>query len=267
MSPTLQSALLGILQGLTEFLPVSSSGHLVLLQLWLGEAFAFAEDAVAFDLVLHVATLIPVLWFYRKDVLELATRPQRNARYIGLLVLATLPTAVIGLLLKDTFETLFHTPRAVAAALFVTGALLASTRWTDRGDASTGEPPASSPGPMAPWVALVIGVAQGLAITPGISRSGSTIATALLLGVGRGEAARFSFLLSVPAIAGACVLVAKDGVSFESALWGPLAVGFGAAALVGYAALRWLVRLVRRGRLYRFAFYVVPLAALAWLAA
>lgn len=260
MPAWLQSLVLGILQGLTEFLPVSSSGHLVLLQLWLGDAFAFAESAVAFDLALHVATLIPVLWFYRKDVFELAGAPQRNLRYIGLLVVATIPTAVIGLLFKDVFESLFHTPRAVSVALFVTGALLASTRWTDRRpDANRLQIGFTS--------AIIIGVAQGLAITPGISRSGATIATALLLGAGRAEAARFSFLLSVPAISGASVLVAKDGVAFPASLWGPLAIGFIMAAAVGYTALRWLVRLVRAGRLYRFAFYVVPLAALAWLAA
>jgi undecaprenyl-diphosphatase len=259
MPAGLQSLLLGVLQGLTEFLPVSSSGHLVLLQLWLGDAFAFAAEAVAFDLVLHVATLLPVLWFYRADISRLAGAPLANARYIGLIVVATLPTAVIGLLLKDTFETLFHTPRAVAGALLATGLLLSSTRWTDV---------ASRPRREIGWgMALAIGVAQGLAITPGISRSGSTIATALLLGVDRAEAARFSFLLSIPAITGAAVLVAKDGVSFPGSLWGPLAIGFFAAAVTGYVALRWLVRLVRGGRLYRFAFYVVPVAVIAWLSA
>lgn len=259
MPAWIQSLALGVLQGLTEFLPVSSSGHLVLLQLWLGDAFAFAQSAVAFDLTLHVGTLLPVLWFYRRDVFELAGAPRKNLRYIGLLVVATIPTALIGLLFKDMFESLFHTPRTVSVALFVTGALLASTRWTDRS-------PESDRRGIGFASALIIGVAQGLAITPGISRSGATIATALLLGAGRAEAARFSFLLSVPAIVGASVLVAKDGVAFSPSLWGPLAIGFLAAAVVGYAALRWLVRLVRAGRLYRFAFYVVPLAALAWLA-
>jgi len=254
----LQSLLLGILQGLTEFLPVSSSGHLVLLQLWLADAFAFGANAVAFDLALHVATLIPVLWFYRSDVTTLARSPHRHGRYIGLLFLATIPTALIGLLLKDTFEALFHTPRAVAVALFVTATLLASTRWTDRTRAETRA--------LTPATAVVIGLAQGLAITPGISRSGSTIAAALLLGVGRAEAARFSFLLSVPAILGASILVAKDGVAFPADLWVPLVLGFVAAGSVGYAALRWLVHLVKRGALHRFAFYVAPLAVLAWLA-
>lgn len=259
MPAWLQSVLLGALQGLTEFLPVSSSGHLVLLQLWLGDAFAFAANAVAFDLALHVATLIPVLWFYRRDVRELAGRPRAHIGYIGLLVAATVPTALIGLFLKDTFEVWFHTPRAVAVALFVTGALLASTRWSDRPDRARR--------PLGLPVALAIGLAQGLAITPGISRSGATIATALLLGIGRAEAARFSFLLSVPAIAGASILVAKDGVVFQASLWGPLVLGFGVAAGVGYVALRWLVGLVKTGRLYRFAFYVVPVAAIVWVAA
>jgi len=267
VSAWIQSLLLGVLQGLTEFLPVSSSGHLVLLQSWLGASFAFADSAVAFDLVLHVATLIPVVWFYRRDVSTLLAQPRANAGYIGLLVLATLPTAVIGLALKDTFESVFHTPRAVAIALLATGALLASTRWTDRGARGSAQAPSREGGyrSITPLAALAIGIAQGLAITPGISRSGSTIATALLLGIERSEAARFSFLLSIPAIAGAAVLVAKDGVSFSSGQSSSLAVGFLAAAGVGYIALRWLVQLVRSGRLYRFAFYVVPLAGLALL--
>ncbi len=253
MPAWLQSLLLGALQGLTEFLPVSSSGHLVLLQAWLGDVFAFADSAVAFDLALHVGTLLPVIFFYRRDLEAIVMHPRREWSLIVQLGLATLPTVVIGLGLRDVFEELFHTVPAVAVAMLFTGVLLASTRWSE---ARSGRVT------MNIGRAIIIGCAQGLAITPGVSRSGTTIAVALLLGVGREEAARFSFLMSIPAIAGAALLVAKDGVPFGREQAIPLALGFVTAAVVGYAALRWLVFIVKRGRLYRFAWYLVPLALL-----
>lgn len=266
----LQALILGIVQGLTEFLPVSSSGHLVLAQALFGESFEFRHMAVAFDLVLHVGTLLPVLWFYRRDlrrILESFLRggPFRepgglmgwlraeDARWLAFAVaLGTLPTAAMGILLKDLFEGLFHSPQAVCFALLITGTLLFSTRFlaaTDRRARALGV-----------GVALAVGVAQGLAITPGISRSGSTIAVGLLLGLDRELAARFSFLLSIPAILGAAVLVAKDGVTLPAGAGPALAVGFISSMVVGYAALVLLVALVRRGGLHNFAYYLWPVA-------
>lgn len=264
----LQALLLGIVQGLTEFLPVSSSGHLVLLQSWFGEDFAFADAVVLFDLVLHLGTLLPVLIFYRNDILRLvasllgrgeAASVRADRRFIGWILVATVPTGLAGVLLKDLFEQLFHSVEAVAVALLATGVLLFASGWADR----TGRPRRE-----LDWkLALVVGCAQALAITPGVSRSGSTISVALLLGVERSEAARFSFLMSVPAIAGAAVLQAKDGLSLAPAQWVPLALGFAASFGTGVLALGWLVRLVRGGRFYRFGFYVLPLAAAVGLAA
>ncbi len=277
MHDWLQAALLGLVQGLTEFLPVSSSGHLVLLQQWLGESFFATDQALLFDLVLHLGTLLPVLWYYRANLGSIvgawtgggSPRPADATgplawlradpdRWLGFLVaVGTIPTALIGLALKDVFESLFHGIRPVGIALMVTGALLMATRWRSGGTAHAAS--------IGIGTALLVGFAQGLAITPGISRSGTTIAVALFLGFDRELAARFSFLLSVPAILGAVVLLAKDGVPFDGAALGALVVGFLTAMLVGYGALVLLVALVKRGGLHRFAWYVWPLGLAAIL--
>ena len=274
MNEWLQAALLGLVQGLTEFLPVSSSGHLVLAQQILGEDFFAAGDALFFDLLLHVGTLLPVLVFYRRDLVAIlaALRPppggesppslrQRlpNDPKLQLalgVVLATIPTGLMGIFLEDHFERLFHSVRPVAAALAATGCLLLATKWFEGRDKRPG---------ISPRIALVIGVVQGLAITPGVSRSESTIAAALFFGIDREAAARFSFLLSIPAILGAVVLKARHGIPLDSVAWGPALLGFAVAAGSGYGALVFLVALVRKGRLYRFAGYLLPLAVLAWI--
>lgn len=271
----LQALILGVVQGLTEFLPVSSSGHLVLFQQWLGDAFMFAEDAVIFDLVLHVGTLLPVLFFYRADLVAIVQslfsggedlkqkgpvgwlQADRHRWLAVCVVLATIPTGAMGVGLKDVFESLFHDGRAVCGALFFTGCLLYATRFFGRGDVGRRE--------LTIPVALLIGVAQGFAITPGISRSGSTIAIALLLGLDRDLAARFSFLLSIPAILGAVVLIAKDGVALGDEHVSALVVGFLAAMLVGYAALVMLVALVKRGGLHKFSYYLWPVAIVGFI--
>lgn len=269
----LQALILGVLQGLTEFLPVSSSGHLVLFQQWLGEGFTFLEQAVAFDLVLHVGTLLPVLWFYRKTLRDImrgifASSPLSHEggvsswlradpdRWLAAMVVAaTIPTGLMGVGLKDQFEKIFHSTTAVCIALLVTGALLYSTKLFAR----SAEAPDAA---LTLKSALLIGLAQGFAITPGISRSGSTIAVALLLGLPRELAARFSFLLSIPAILGAVVLVMKDGVPMKDSAWAALAIGFVSSMLVGYAALVMLVALVKKGGLHNFAYYLWPAAVL-----
>lgn len=247
---------LGLLQGLTEFLPVSSSGHLVLFQ-----QFVEVEgDDVLFDLVLHVGTLLPVLYFYRRDVALLVTDPilgkgpwlRRPGVKLGLLlVLATLPTGIIGVLLEDYFEHLFQTPAALVITFAITGGLLYASRFFSGGrvDLST----------MTWWHALVLGVAQGMAITPGISRSGTTIVVAMLLGMSPIFAARFSFLMSVPAILGALVLKLDD---IEPGVIDPLALGMGGVTALasGYAALVLLVMVIKRRSLSAFAWY-------AWAAA
>jgi undecaprenyl-diphosphatase len=269
MDAWLQAVFLGVIQGLTEFLPVSSSGHLVLAQAWLGEAFVFADQAVMFDLVLHIGTLLPVIYFYRRDLRAVFgayspehwrhIRPDPVAwlksdpnRWLGFLVcVATVPTGIIGLSFKDTFEGLFLNVPAVCISLGITGVLLMATRIFEK--------PGSDRDLSVP-LALLIGAVQGIAVTPGISRSGSTIAVALLIGVSRVHAARFSFLMSLPAILGAVVLKSREGLVGAADHWAMLVVGFLVSAMVGYLALRTLVLLVRHGNFYRFAYYVWPLA-------
>ncbi|MBX2800028.1 MAG: undecaprenyl-diphosphate phosphatase [Myxococcales bacterium] len=247
---------LGVTQGLTEFLPVSSSGHLVLFQQFVD----VGSDEVLFDLVLHVGTLIPVLWFYRDWVGKLIMDPfvgegpwleRTGVRWIGLLVAASIPTAIIGLAFEDLFDALFATPAALAVTFSITAILLLLTRPFDRShmDRSLSWP-----------IAVVLGIAQGFAITPGISRSGTTIAIALMLGLQREQAARFSFLMSVPAITGGLLLKLRDADTAALDL-GQMAVGGTAALITGYLALVLLVRLVRAGRMWAFAGYCFFAAA------
>lgn len=249
----LQAIALGVLQGLTEFLPISSSGHLVLGQVALG----LQEPQLLFDVLLHVGTLAAVLYFYGRDVwrilraclLALAGRREDrpSARTGGLIILGTIPAALVGLLLEDFIERAFGSPRAVSFALLATGALLYFTKSVPAG--ARGEDQVT-------WRdALLIGVFQAFAILPGISRSGSTIACALFLRIEREHAARFSFLLSIPAIGGAFVLKARHLAQISSPDILPFLVGTIAAAGTGVLALAWLLRLVRGGNLRGFAYY------------
>lgn len=264
----LEALVLGIVQGATEYLPVSSSGHLVIAQ----HLFGLEEPALFFDIVLHLGTLVAVVWYYRRDLVKLALetfealrelasghswketlRSYPGFRFALLIFVGTIPTAVIGIAFEDTFERLFESVRLVGLMLILTGTVLLLTRLARGGGRDAAE---------MRWPdALIIGVVQGMAITPGISRSGVTIAAALLLGIERETAARYSFLLSIPSILGALLLRmggAEDGVGTAA-----LVVGFVAAALTGYLCLTLLVRLVKRGRLSWFAPYCFALGLLA----
>jgi len=259
MNDTLSAGILGIVQGLTEFLPVSSSGHLVLFQ----SRLPVSGDTVAFDLGLHLGTLLPVLWVYRQDLIGVVRDSlqgsgpllqRRGVRLMALVVLGSIPTAAIGLSLEHVFEAMFSNTLSVGIAFGITGTLLWLTRRAGQG---------SQDETSMPWrSALVIGLVQGLAITPGISRSGSTIAAAMFLGIEREAAAKYSFLLSIPAILGAFVLKA-GGLDLGAGNLVPLLTGFLTAAITGYLALRLLLRFVRSGSLDKFAFYLWPLAAVS----
>jgi undecaprenyl-diphosphatase len=259
MNESIAAAILGVVQGVTEFLPVSSSGHLVLFQSHL----PVMGDHVAFDLGLHLGTLLPVLAIYRKDIAGILNDAFRGEgswlsrpgiRLMLMVVVGSIPTAAIGLAFEDVFEAMFSDTLSVGVAFAVTGTLLWFTR-----RARTGSTTETT---MSIGQALAIGTIQGLAITPGISRSGSTIALALFLGLDREAAARYSFLLSIPAIVGAFILKAPD-LETAGAAWQPLVIGFITAAVTGYFALHLLLRFVRSGNLDRFAWYLWPLAAVA----
>jgi len=247
---------LGIVQGLTEFLPVSSSGHLVLIQ----QFFSLPGDKLFFDLALHVGTLMPVLWVYRADLLRMIRAPftesgpiaeRPGTRLMGLILLGSVPTAAIGLGFEDLFEQLFATPAALTITFAITGWLLFFSGHAKQGDSAEMD--------MKAWQAIVIGIAQGLAITPGISRSGTTIAVALFLGMRREYAARFSFLLSIPAISGAFLLKLKDITPADIQLDATLLGAF-AALVSGYLALTLLIKLVKSGDFSRFAWYAWAVA-------
>ncbi len=252
----LQALALGIVQGLTEFIPVSSSGHLVVLPWLLG----WPEPSVAFDATLHLGTLLALLVYLWSDIWSilgawLAGWRHRNwsapaGRLGWLIILATIPAVVAGVVLEEQFTVLFGSPGFVGAALVLTGCILVlSERFGSRlwGLEKLG---AGS--------AVVIGVAQAVAITPGISRSGATIATGLAFGLSRTAAARFSFLLGMPIIAGAglsqlvSLLRHGGGAGVGAAT---LAVGFLAAAVSGYLCISFLLAYLRRGSLYIFAAY------------
>ncbi len=262
----LYALILGLIQGLTEFLPVSSSGHLVIAQQFLG----LKEPNLLFDTWLHFATLIAVCFFYRRDIIDIlkdlwsqakaalgkksdAFSPDRPAILGWLVVLASVPTALIGFLAKDYFEELFGSTHSVAVALLITATLLIATKFIKTQDKG-----------LTWWKALLIGLIQGLAITPGISRSGSTIALALFLGISATKSARFSFLLSIPAICGALLLQVLHLGSADLTLlqnsWPALALGFVAAMASGLLALILLVKLLKAQKFYLFAPYLVIIA-------
>jgi undecaprenyl-diphosphatase len=265
-----QAVVLGVVQGLTEFLPVSSSGHLVLGQQLLG----LNEPELLFDISVHVGTLVAVIIFFRRDVARLISAAWRLAgmllRPVGLrkrvladeqvrlgllIVLGSVPTAIVGLALNQFAEQLFTSARLVGVALLATGGLLITTR--------LGQPPSRNGRPLTAGRVLAIGLAQGLAVIPGISRSGTTIAVAMHLGIDRESAARFSFLLSIPAITGAALLGARDLTALPPETLGILLAGTAAAGVVGYLALWMLVYLVRKGNLYLFSPYCIALGLAA----
>jgi undecaprenyl-diphosphatase len=260
----LEALALAIIQGLTEFLPVSSSGHLVLAQTFFGIEPA---SAFVYDIILHLGTALAALVFYRRDVagvLRGLLPPYRQVpqnllvarRLLLLLLAATVPTAVIGLSFKDFFEGLFASPTAVVAALAVTGTFLI---------ASSLLPTTTLAVENAPWWrAAIIGVAQGIAIVPGISRSGSTIVAGLAVGLRRDDAVRFSFLLALPAICGAALLELRHPPAGSPGVPVALAAaGFAAAAATGYLAILLVLRWTRAGKLWQFGLYCWAVAGLA----
>ena len=256
----LQAIGLGIIQGVTEFLPISSSGHLVIFQ----KLFGVSKHDLAFDIAVHVGTLLSVATIYRKVLWEIIEDIFRYAKVRNLnpginttfrVVVGTLPTAAIGLTFMDQFKALFSQMHMVGFFLLLTGFLLFLTRWK-KGESNIGEVDSASQVAVISWRnAFLIGIAQGLAIAPGISRSGITIATGILLGERRQSVTVFSFLLAIPAIVGAAVLEMRDVVwSSEQIL--VLLIGLLVAYLAGLGGLMAVIKLVHQGRLQIFSAYL-----------
>lgn len=255
----LESLILGIVQGLTEFFPVSSSGHLVMMQELLGFQ---PGGGIVFEVAVHVATLVAILIFYRRPVAQLAvgtlTGKRYALRYVGKLFLGTLPAVAVALLAREFIESTFETPMVAGCMLLVTGFIVWSTRYTIH-SGKTLEPTWGG--------ALVIGCAQAFAILPGISRSGSTVAAAMAMGMAPAAAAEFSFLLGVIAMAGAAVLLLPDIANADQALLGNIAVGGISALVSGLAALAAFVWMLKTKRFYIFSGYawLVGGAFIGWL--
>jgi undecaprenyl-diphosphatase len=247
----LQSIFLAVVQGLTEFLPISSSGHLVFFQ----SLFGLKESPVFFDVMLHLGTLLSVAVYFRRDILTIIKgivstlrrkeENQEGTRLFLWIILASIPTGLMGLFFKDWFESLFSKPKIVGGMLILTGLILWLTRWAKK----VGKPI----GRMRWLDAILIGIAQGVAIIPGISRSGATISTGLFSGLDRELAGKFSFLLSIPAILGATLLEFK-GHGMASGLAIPL-IGSAVAFGVGILALTLLIRIIKMGKIFNFSYY------------
>jgi undecaprenyl-diphosphatase len=251
----IQALILGIVQGATEFIPISSSGHLVLVP-WL---LNWPEPGLVFDAIVHWGTLLAIMAVFWHDVLALAKAwvrsllernlDQPEARLAWLIAVGTVPGALIGFLGEEFFESLFSSAGWVAGLLLVTGCILALSERLGERKRSMAD---------LGWVdSILIGVAQGLAVAPGISRSGATIAMGLLRGVQRETAARYSFLLSTPIVLGAGLLqlVHLFQAGGEGAPWASVLLGFLAAAISGYVCIKFLLAYLQRGRLYVFATY------------
>lgn len=257
----IQGIIIGIVQGLTEFLPVSSSAHLVFIQNILG-----VESSLAFDTFLHLGTLIAVLWFFRWDIIKMirswilsiedliqgrfqegfyADPYKRLAWYV---ILGTVPVGIVGVLFEDSVDALFAGALYVPAFfLFVTGTILYLSQRMASGNVNINN--------ISKKHALFMGLGQACAILPGLSRSGTTIAAGLTIGLDKEFAAKFSFILSIPAILGAFVLQAKDIGSALDVNFLPVILGFIASIIAGYMAIKWMLDLIKNRSLDIFAYY------------
>jgi len=263
----IHAILLGVIQGLTEFLPVSSSGHLVLFQ----RLFGISEPALLFDTMLHAGTLAAVVTVLWKDIWAILRK--LNQPLTLYLIIATVPTVIAALAFRKPLERAFETGHFLGFAFLMTSALLIAAELLARRDRSGSV--ASLPSFMNWLDALVIGLMQAVAIIPGVSRSGATLSGALSRGLNRDFAARFSFLLSIPAILGAIVFQLKDLVKGDAQAAGVSAAGgIGTAAMiagtisaavVGFFAVRLMLKIVREKSLWGFAVYTGVLGALVLL--
>ncbi len=245
-----EALILGVIQGLTEFLPVSSSGHLELGKVLLGDK-SLPEESLLFTVVVHAATALSTIVVFRKDILEILKglfqfKWNEQTEFSVKIIVSMMPAAVIGVLFNDQIEALFSKQiLLVGAMLIITGLLLFLADRAKRTDRK-----------VSYGNALIIGISQAIAILPGISRSGATISTSVLLGIDREKAARFSFLMVVPLILGKMAKDVMDGnISSETTDLMPLAVGFAAAFFAGLLACTWMISLVKKSQLRYFSYY------------
>ena len=247
----LEAIILGIIQGLAEFLPISSSGHLALGQY----IFGIDDHNLAFIIVVHIGTLIPVVIVYRKTIWELMKKPFQKMTY--LLIIATLPAAITGIFFEDMIEAALASVSFLAVGFVITGLVLIGTDRLRKTVKKSDE--------ITYLDAVLIGIAQAVAVFPGISRSGSTIAASLARGINREDAAKFVFLMSIPAILGGLLLqilhIVRGNILLENLDFMALGAGFLASALSGYLAINFMLAAIKKAKLSYFAYYVLALAA------
>jgi undecaprenyl-diphosphatase len=256
---TLQAIVLGSVQGLTEFIPISSSGHLVLVP----EALDWGHPGLAFDVMLHAASLLALLVYFSGDLLDMARGVLQGndfqRRLFGFLAIGTVPAVLAGLFLGDYFEETFEDAEASALQLLITAVILVGAeqalRYHERKAANSGRD-LRHLGDMHAGDASAIGIAQAISIFPGISRSGSTIGAGLALGMKRDDSARFGFLLAIPALLGASLIQVPELRGTTLGLGAGIA-GFVASLVTSYAAIWGLIRYLRTNTLYPFALYCV----------
>ena len=261
MLDILSAIILGAVQGISEFLPISSSGHLVLVPALLG-----IETGLAFDTILHIGTLVAIFTFFWKDIInlikgfilsiidltegvdifkrELHRVPEK--RFAWLIIVGTIPTGIMGILLKDAIETIFRGTLFVGIFLLVTAAVLYYSERHSSGQITQKD--------MSFKQALIVGICQGLAVFPGISRFGFTIASGLCLGLNREYAARYSFLLSIPAVIGAGLIQIKDIATLDASV-SVLLAGFISSVIFGYLSIKLLMKMIKGWSLDIFAYY------------
>jgi undecaprenyl-diphosphatase len=262
----LQAAVLGVVQGLTEFLPISSSAHLVLVPHLLN----WPEPSLSFDVFLHLATSGALIAYFWDDILRIIkawlggfrrgdTFTNPESRLGWLIIVGTLPAVLAGIFFMEFFENLFSLPLTVSLLLIVTGILLWGSERLSKQEKGLRE--------LNLLDSLVVGLAQALAIAPGISRSGATIVGGRVRGLGREAAARFSFLLAIPVTIGAGVAQLSQASVRGAGDFAVFAVGFLTAAVFGYLAIKYLLAYLRRGKLYVFAYYcwIVGAASIMWI--
>jgi undecaprenyl-diphosphatase len=261
-----QAIVLGAVQGLTEFVPVSSSAHLVLVPFLLG----WTIPTLAFDVAIHVGTLLALVAYFWRDLVAIVAGAARAAarrgddrdrlqgRLAAMLLVGSVPAGAAGLLLGSVFEGLFERPMFVATELLITAVLLVTGEAVYRRRSDDDRRGMDEVGV---WDALTMGALQALAISPGISRSGATIVGGLFRGLARDAAARFSFLLSIPAIIGAAIVAVPDVPAGTD--WGPTVAGTAVAAVSGFAAIAFLLRYLRTRTMHPFAVYCVAFSAVS----
>lgn len=258
MNEYLEAIILGIVQGLTEFLPVSSDGHLELAKWILGDTNSAAESFLM-TIILHFGTALAIVWVFRKSILEIfrTLGKPTGRKFVLLMMISMIPAVIAGLGFESQITSLFNQKiMLVALFLFVNGLMLIISDFI---------PPNFKP--ITPLKAFIIGIFQAIAILPGISRSGSTITSSVAMGIDRREAAHFSFLIVIPLIFGKIAKDLIDGTLISTQMKpGPLVAGFFVSLMVGIIACKWMLAIVQKARLRYFGFYCITIAIIASVA-